>query len=102
MPQFQKGKKGGPGRPKGSKNGSSFAKDWADRFGLAFMGQVAEGKIKDVSVFGKPTEATLRLRCDVAQYLIDRGYGKPTQAHELAGKDGGPLTVNIVSFKAAA
>jgi len=30
--------------------------------------------------------------------LLDRGWGKPAQSLEVAGKDGGPLVVNLVKY----
>lgn len=33
----------------------------------------------------------LRDRLEAATWLADRGFGKPTQGVELAGKDGEPL-----------
>ena len=35
-------------------------------------------------------------RIAAATALLDRGYGKATQTHEHAGKDGGPITVRVV------
>ena len=37
----------------------------------------------------------MRLALIAAQYICDRGHGKPAQAVELGGKDGGAIQVNI-------
>jgi hypothetical protein len=45
-----------------------------------------------VEVFRGAVEGTrLRDRLEAATWLADRGFGKPTQGVELAGKDGEPL-----------
>ena len=85
-PKFKKGCKPGPGRPLGSKNGSSVCKEWADKFGFEFLMRVAEGKElfeeKRIDSKGKETKskrtAYVSERTSVAIYLIDRAYGKPS------------------------
>jgi hypothetical protein len=42
-------------------------------------------------VFRGESDAKLRDRIDAATWLADRGFGKPVQAMEHAGKDGEPL-----------
>lgn len=88
---FKKGQPGGPGRPPGSRNGSGICKDWADRFGFDFLMRVAEGTElfteKRLDSKGKETVTSrtpyLSERTQVATYLIDRAYGKPTAMHEV-------------------
>jgi hypothetical protein len=83
---FEKGNPGGPGRPPGSKNGSTVCKEWADKFGFDFLKRVAEGtelfEEKRIDSKGKETvtkrTAYVSERTSVTTYLIDRGYGKPT------------------------
>jgi hypothetical protein len=83
---FKKGGPAGPGRPTGSKSGSTVCKEWADKFGFAFLMRVAEGKelfeTRSVDSKGKETvtkrTAGVGERTQVATYLIDRAYGKPT------------------------
>lgn len=78
--QFRKGHKGGPGRPKGSKNGSIFAREWAEkRGGWKRLEDIAMGRVRK---FLPHTQA------QVAMYLMDRAYGKPTQESNttLSGK----------------
>jgi hypothetical protein len=40
-----------------------------------------------------------KIRLSAAQWLLEMRNGKANQAVELAGKDGGPLTIQIVSYK---
>jgi hypothetical protein len=40
---------------------------------------------------GEADGARLRDRLEAATWLADRGFGKPTQAMELSGKDGEAL-----------
>lgn len=79
---FQKGQPGGPGRPKGTGQ-VARCKAWADRYGFKFLERVAEGKEKDVNGFGEVVAVNLKLRVECAQYLVDRGYGRPAQTHDL-------------------
>lgn len=71
---FKKGHPGGPGRPPGSKNGSSIAKEWAEKVGWKRLIQMAMGMVKGIP----PTT-----QADLVKYLMDRAYGKPTAAHEI-------------------
>lgn len=93
-PKFKKGNPGGPGRPPGSKNGSTRAIEWAEKYGWQFLCDVAMGK----PVFAHEVRAkdgTIKrvehrpagegTRTDISKYLMDRAYGKPTQATELSG-----------------
>lgn len=83
---FEKGHVGGPGRPKGTGQ-IARCKAWADKYGFRFLERVAEGKEKDVNVNGKKIQIGARLRVETAEYLIDRGYGRAMQAHELKTGD---------------
>ena len=44
MGRFKPGNPGGPGRPLGSRNGSTAAKEYADACGIEFLIQVAMGE----------------------------------------------------------
>lgn len=68
---FKKGQPGGPGRPPGSKNGSTFAKEWAEREGWARAAELAMGRIPKVP---------MSVQATMVQYLIDRAYGRATAA----------------------
>jgi hypothetical protein len=59
------------GRPEGDQDGRPV-----------FVVRVFHGEVEGVK---------LRDRLEAANWLADRGFGKPTQGVELAGKDGEPL-----------
>ncbi len=61
------------------------AKDYADVALQALVGIVRQG----MSEAARVTAATA---------LLDRGYGKPRQSVEHAGKDGGPIQVQVWHF----
>jgi len=88
---FKKGSPGGPGRGKGSRNGATVCKQWADSKGFEFLKRVADGteliEVTRLDRNGKErksqTSPPLSLRIEAAQYLIDRAYGKATAMHEV-------------------
>ena len=91
-------KKGASGNPKGRKKGSgrnAQAKEWAETYGIAFLIRIAEGKEKDINMFGKPVKVGLTKRKEAAEYLIDQGIGRAPQRHEVAGEDGAALTIRF-------
>lgn len=96
---FQKGNKLSKGRPKGSGRNSQ-AREWAESYGIPFLMRIAEGKEKDVNMFGKPCNVSLAKRKEAAEYLIDQGLGRAPQRHEIDGGNGGPITVQFVPFNA--
>lgn len=78
---FKKGQSGNPGgRP-------AVLKDIRD---LARV-HTSEALAALVAALARPGE-----RVAAASALLDRGYGKPAQALELAGKDGGPIQVEDI------
>jgi Family of unknown function (DUF5681) len=79
---FAKGQSGNPGgRPKGIVRAiRELTRDGDDL--VAFVVRVFRGEVDGVK---------LRDRLEAATWLADRGFGKPTQGVELAGKDGEPL-----------
>ena len=78
------GKRPGAGRKKGSLN-----KTTADVKVLAQ--QYGDDAIKALVDIALSPEHPAAARVSAANALLDRGYGKPTQAVELTGKDGGPV-----------
>jgi hypothetical protein len=79
---FATGQSGNPGgRPKGIVRAiRELTRDGDDL--VAFVVRVFHGEVEGVK---------LRDRLEAATWLADRGFGKPTQGVELAGKDGEPL-----------
>lgn len=72
---------------------------------LEFMGRVAAGEETELhfdamrNVHEIPAKMSDRIKA--VEFLADRAHGKPAQAVELGGKDGGPLTVTVVSYQKA-
>lgn len=76
---WKPGQSGNPGgRPKVSAEVRELAREHGPK---AIQRLVALMNSKNESVAVRASEA-----------ILDRGYGRPTQAMELAGKDGGPIT----------
>lgn len=75
---FVKGKSGNPsGRPK---------VDFEVRDAAREYGQEAILKLVSLMREGDP-----RVSASAAQALLDRGFGKPAQAVEVSGPEGGPI-----------
>ncbi|MCA3247413.1 MAG: hypothetical protein ING29_13150 [Azospirillum sp.] len=83
---WKKGKSPNPGgRPK-------------DAFGLAKEARKhGPDAIKVLVSLMKSEDQAGKTRVAAAQVLLDRGYGKPIQAHEVTGKDGAPIQFNVVT-----
>jgi hypothetical protein len=45
---------------------------------------------------GKEEDADLKARMQAAEWLADRGFGRPVQVNEFTGANGGPLEIAYV------
>ena len=77
--------KPGPGRPKGAKNkATAEIKELAQAAAPEAMAELTRlAKEAD-------NETT---RVSAIKEILDRGYGKAPQSHEVTGKDGSPIQV---------
>lgn len=74
----------GPGRPKGSLNKlTAEVRELAAGYGPAVIRRLYDIVNDDE----QPTAA----RVSAANVILDRGFGRPAQAVELTGRDGGPV-----------
>ena len=97
---FQKGHKKMGGRQKGSGH-HEWCRKYAEEKGLAFLADVANGKIKDVNIAGQLIPARLSVRVEAAEYLIDQGIGKAAPRYPaLEGADVSPIILNVQPFDA--
>jgi len=81
MAKFKKGKSGNEsGRPKGYADFAKRCRAWADCYGFGFIAELAGGDDP-------------KIKLDATKFLVERGYGKATERHEVTGADGEPLKV---------
>lgn len=88
MPSARGGARKGAGRPRGSRSAatkeqiktiSELAKDHAPAALKALVEIMTQGESETA-------------RINAANAILDRGYGKPPQSHEVTGKDGKPIS----------
>lgn len=91
------GRRPGAGRKPGSPNRkrrvgaaarievTALAKTYTE-MALRTLAEIAEGGQSEAA------------RVSAASALLDRGWGRPTQATEVTGKDGAPFVLEIVRF----
>lgn len=87
------GARPGAGRKKGSRNKATIQAKRA-------LSELAQEHTKDalntlVFIAKKGQSDSARVAAAVA--ILDRGYGRPPQSHEIAGPDGAPLRFQNVS-----
>jgi hypothetical protein len=89
------GKRPGAGRPKGSRSRATIEhKATLEELARA---HTATALSVLVEIASKPT-ATDSARVAAASAILDRGYGKPRQATEISGPNGGPIPVGGVDM----
>lgn len=89
------GKREGAGRPTGRRNAATVEQK-------ATLTELAQ-QYTDIALRALVEVATTgsdNARVAASTALLDRGYGRPRQAVEVAGEEGGPLRVEIVRFSA--
>jgi hypothetical protein len=89
------GKRPGAGRKAGTPNRASSKQ----KLNLSFVArQHTDTAIDTLVTVCNGAEYPAAARVTAANSLLDRGYGRPTQSHELSGKDGGPIpTVDLTN-----
>jgi hypothetical protein len=98
---FQKGVSGNPGGRRVTpieqraieidvrRNAKGFGREMVDKLVELARGKLNSGEDKQGNAKYMPVAPATQLAA--AEALLDRGYGRPAQAVELAGKDGGPI-----------
>ena len=105
------GNKGGIGRPSNALKKlccklikeKSLVQRWA-KIGAGEPVQVAMGAfgpVKDKDGSNVMVPASITCQSEAIEKLLDRGYGKPAQALEHSGPDGGPVSYAIVNYAPA-
>lgn len=82
------GKRPGAGRPKGRKDAKTLEIEAAAKL---YAGDALKA-LWHVCMHGKNESA----RVSAAVSLLDRGYGRPRQALEHTGLNGGPLEIKVI------
>lgn len=84
------GRRPGAGRPKGRKSDATLE---IEARAKEYAGDALKA-LADIAARGESETA----RVSAAVALLDRGYGRPRQAVEHTGKDGGPVQVQAWAF----
>lgn len=88
-----------PGERRGGRKAGTPNKATADIKALA--GQYTEGAIAELARLATGAESETA-RVSAIKELLDRGHGKPAQAVEVGGKDGGPVKMVVEWLKPSA
>lgn len=81
------GRRLGAGRKPGQRNSATLMNSMSIGELARQNTETALKTLVDVAMHGKSESA----RVSAASALLDRGYGRPMQALEVAGRDGGPI-----------
>lgn len=91
------GKRPGAGRKKGSRNRATVAQRMSISELAQSHAEVAMKTLAEIAAKGESETA----RVSAANAILDRGFGKPPQAHQHTGRGGGPIeTVNLSKLSA--
>lgn len=93
MAEKRGGKRAGAGRPKGAKSRATKEQKATLADLARAHTQTALQALVQIATSGESEAA----RVSAATAILDRGYGKPMQAVEHSGENGGPIPVQFVA-----